>query len=461
MQETVETESLKLQEDFIVEFIKCCLTSEKIMEICCLHMKYQYLNTTAQKRVVKYIVDFYNLNKKLPSIGLIGQAFPEDRNVLQLLLRIKECKVEEIKDDIVTGFEKFIKESRFVLLYDKMAELYNTGKKEEAVQYALSETSEIHEFSLKQGYFPTVFEDFDQRTVSRLEAQHNEETSTVRKDRLVWGIKEIDKSTGGARRKTLGAFMARSGGGKSTVMRWVGLSNARLGYKVVHFSAEGSEDEVMDAYDAAWTSLKLEDISYGDIPTEKSERIKNVRRAVLENGGEIYVYAVDSFDGLTLLDCNRILENLTSTVGPIDMIIWDYLELFSKTPNQTVSSEGMERKRREDVANTMVNLCVRYNAFGLTATQANDIPFEKWNNPDWCMKRNEISEFKGMVKPLAYFFTVNATVDEREDNVARIYYDKLRHSKGEGTVIGICQSLDNGRFYDSQATSVKFPVPLT
>lgn len=448
-----ETQQQKLNSDFVIELLKACLVSDKILEICKKHLKYQFLETESQKKVLKYIFESHDTVGKAPTVGMIGQSFLSDKDVMSLLVQIKKVNITDIKDEILKHFEQYIKNSRFIILHSKVVDIYNEGKKEEAIEYLAKESQEINEFSLKQSYHTTVFKDYFRRQDDR---ERSKENQLVKTDKLPFGIREIDEWTGGGKRRgTLACYMASSGGGKSTAMKWDGLTNARLGNRVVHFSQEGSEREILDGYDAAWTSISLSEISFGTLPEHKKKKILLAHSSIMANKGEIFVYASESFDSLTLSDCRDILQEIVSQYGPIDLIIWDYLELFNVRRNTSVNSEGMERKRREDVANGMVNLAVEFNAAGLTATQSTDIPPAMYNNPDFVLTRSNISEFKGMVKPLSYFLTINRTTDEITDGNCRIHADKFRHHPAKQTC-NIAQALNIGRFYDNDKTNKLF-----
>ena len=444
------SETNKLNSEFIIELLKATLVSEKILVICDKHLKYQYLETEVQKKVYKYILEYYIINKKAPSIGIIGQQFGGNKDVLGLLTQMKKADVTDIKDELIVTLEGFIKDTRSLILYETFGEMYNEGKKEEGLAYMMNESTAINNFRLKDGTFATVFGGFHKRQESRLNKDRSEEKAS---DRLVYGIRKLDEYTGGIRRGTLTGWIARSGGGKSTVMRWNGLSNARLGKRIVHFSQEGSEEEVMDAYDAGWTSIDLTNISFGLIPEAKLAGINKAWKKITEEKGEIFVFAVESFDSLSLVDCRQILHDVVDDSGPIDMIIFDYLELFQVGIGSKANTIEMVRKQREDVANGMVNLAVQFNAVSITAVQSNDITIEKYDNPEFVIQRSHISEFKGAIKPMATFISINQTSDEVEEGIARLWVDKFRHHKLMNSPVYIAQSLDIGRFYDNAKTN--------
>ena len=97
----------------------------------------------------------------------------------------------------------------------------------------------------------------------------------------------------------------------------MGLCNARLGRRVVHFQGEGTEKECLDAYDAGWTSINLHDIEFGAIPENKKMKIVKAQRDILSNGGEIYVYASESFDSMSIDGSRDILLDIVSLHGHV------------------------------------------------------------------------------------------------------------------------------------------------
>lgn len=442
----------QLTSDFLIELFKLCLTNNKVIDICKKYLKYQYIPTESEKKIFKFIIETYELSGKAPTIGMLQQAYSTQLEVITILTRMKKIVIDnEQIDDIIKTLETFIIDSKFVLLYDKLGDLYNDGKKSEAIQLLSDESKEINEFKLKDSYYSTVFKDFKNRQEDRIKNQDSRGS-----EKLTFGIHELDDWTrGGPDKGTSVLFLARSGGGKSTGLRWMGLSNARLGRRVVHFQAEGSERECLDAYDAGWTSVSMHDIEYGNLPTSKRDKILKAQRDILATGGEIYVYASETFDSMSIDDARQILLDIEGLYGEVDLVIFDYLEIFTVNGRFT-SSEASERKRREEIANKITNIAVEFNCVTATAIQANDITVDKFNNEKFHLTRSDISEFKGAVKPFSYFITFNQTNDEYDESILRLWVDKFRKYKKPNKPIYIYQSLENSRFYDSKKTLNEF-----
>jgi hypothetical protein len=442
------TES-KLSGDFVIELFKCCFNSQKIFDICKQHLKFHYMQSEAQKKVLKFIYDSHDVTGKITTVGIVGQSFSQDKEVLALLAQIKKVEIhKDAYEAILDQFEDFIKRSRFIALYSKTGELFNQGKLEEATETLAKESAEIVAFELKENYYTTIFGGFEKR----------QEKRQVAKDKVlarycVWGIHELDDITRGIEYGRSALLMARSGGGKSTAMKWIGLCNARLGKRVVHFQAEGTEEECNNAYDAAWTGSTIDEIEFGNIPSNKVTKIKKAHKDILASGGEIIVYASEQFDSLSMEECRELIIDIINIHGTIDLILFDYLPKF--TVSGEFKGEMGERRRRLAIGDKMTNIAVEFNAAVLTAVQADDVKPEFYNKVDNVMKRSNISENKSQTEPFSYFITINQTDEEYENGIARLYIDKARKCK-RGATIRIYQALDRARFYDAKKTLETF-----
>jgi replicative DNA helicase len=447
----MESNYQHINEDFLSEFLKACLTSKSILEIGIKHLQYHYIISEAHKKIFEKVVQVYQLQNTLPTIGSLSQEFVKNENVLKLLIQLKTINVADKKDILLQTFETFLKKVKFQDLYKKTGILYNEGHQDKAIDLLYKESVKIANFTIKDQYYTTVFSSFQQRQIER-QSKERERTGY---EKVPFSIHCLDYDTrGGMNKGTSHCLMARSGGGKSTALRWIGMSAARMGMRVVHFQGEGSEQETLDAYDAGWTGTNLEEMEFGYLDSSKIKLIEKANKDIIASGGEVFVRGIENFEELYLEDCDEILDDIEKIHGPIDLIIYDYLELW-KIRGKYYNSEAGERKRREDVANRITTTAVKRHAAALTATQANDIQPTTYNNPAFILTRSNISEYKGAIKPFSSFITLNQTDDEAENNIFRLYEDKFRKYRAKKTH-KISASLDNSRFYDSKKSLVLF-----
>lgn len=442
----------QLNGDFLVELAKSCIVSTDILAVVKPHLQYSFIPTQEYKAVFKYIFDYYGTSKKAPTIGMMSQHFTDPKSV-SLLNKIRETNVFDSKEQIVGTFEEFIKDARFMSLHQKSADLWNEGKRQDAIKILAEESKDIHAFSLKRKMHTRIFGQFDERQFKR---QSRDFSLT----KIPTGIPAFDYHThGGFDRGTGLLGLARSGGGKTTFLRSLGMNAAFRGINVLHVAAgDSTREEVEDGYDAWWTGVKTLDIRKGDIGTIDSKRIDKAKTAWLAQCGEVFVHVFEQFHTATIKDVREVFIDLSKEYD-IGLVLFDYLEKFDPGDGKKYSTndEG-GRARKSAIAEKIINMATEFKIGVATVTQANDIPFEKWNKPNFVLTRNNISNLKATIDPFAYFVTLNQTMDENDNEIMRIHEDKLRHYKifSKEATYSIVQRREVGRFIDIGETKKRF-----
>jgi replicative DNA helicase len=446
----------KLSSNYLNELAKLCLSSQDVTEIVKQHLNYSFIKGEEYKEVFKYIFDYHGIHSKIPTLGTLSQNLPQKPSLINVLNNIRETSIHDSKDQIMQSFESFIKKGRFQKLHEDVKEMYNKQEHEKAMLLLEKESKEINSFDLSTKLHSRVFADFDKR---QLERKQKDFTSTK------WpiGIPAFDFHTrGGIEQKTSLLGMARSGVGKSTLLRSIGFNIAFRGGNVVHFQAEGSKDEVQDAYDSMWTGVPTIDIKKGDLTGKDLDVIEKARRSFLAQCGEIFIIVYDQFETASIAQARQQLIDLQKTVK-INAALFDYLDLFDPGDGKRYSTNGEgERARKISVARKIVNLATELDMFTATMTQASDIEKKDWNDPNFVITRNNISNLKATVDPFAYFITLNQTEDENDKDIIRIHEDKLRHYriKSWENTYHVSQNREVGRFIDIQETNKRFWDPI-
>lgn len=437
-----------LASNFVVELLAAALEKRTVFEIVRQYLKFSYLQIESEKKLWQWVTKRYNRTGKVPTIGQIQQQFQDDENVLEKLEEISDVEIDEQggHEMIVDTFEKFIKKMKFLEANDKIADLYNQGKKEQSWDMFVKYAEDFSKFSIQSAKFETVFGDFAERQAKR------RSDDWQFRYKIPTGIDEIDYrlggDNGGPETGECVLWLGDSGAGKSQVLVSVGISAARQGFRVAHFQLEGTKEQCLNRYDAAWTGTLYQDVKLGNITAKKMEVTKRIIKKLRKS--DIIVSSEETFNAKTLPDIRREVKEMEKTYGKIDVIIIDYLELLEVGDGHNYTPHE-ERFRQAKLAKGMKMLAMEFNAVVHTATQSSSIGEEQKNDPEFVITRAQLSEDKGKIRPFDIFITINQTRDESKEEIMRLHTDKLRDYKN-GDPIHICNNFAYARFYDRKRT---------
>lgn len=437
-----------LASNFVVELLAAALEKRTVFEIVRQYLKFSYLQIESEKKLWQWVTKRYDRTGKVPTIGQIQQQFQDDENVLEKLEEISDVEIDEQggHEMIVDTFEKFIKKMKFLEANDKIADLYNQGKKEQSWDMFVKYAEDFSKFSIQSAKFETVFGDFAERQAKRKSDEWQF------RYKIPTGIDEIDYrlggENGGPETGECVLWLGDSGAGKSQVLVSVGISAARQGFRVAHFQLEGTKEQCLNRYDAAWTGTLYQDVKLGNITSKKMEVTKRIIKKLRKS--DIIVSSEETFNAKTLPDIRREVKEMEKTYGKIDVIIIDYLELLEVGDGHNYTPHE-ERFRQAKLAKGMKMLAMEFNAVVHTATQSSSIGEEQKNDPEFVITRAQLSEDKGKIRPFDIFITINQTRDESKEEIMRLHTDKLRDYKN-GDPIHICNNFAYARFYDRKRT---------
>lgn len=439
-----------LATNFVTELLAISLNKRTIFEMVRQYMKFSYFQVESEKKLWQWVTARYDRTGRIPTIGQIQQQFSEDESVLEKVEEISDVEIDEenVGNEavIIDTFERFIKKMKFLEANDKITDFYNQGKKDQAWDMFVKYAEEFSQFSIQDAKFETVFGDFAQRQAQRQSEDYN------KRFKIPTGIDEIDYrlggETGGPETGECVLWLGDSGAGKSQVLVHCGVAAARQGHRVAHFQLEGTKEQCLNRYDAAWTGTLYSDVKLGNIPAKKMDISKRIVKKLKRS--DIYVSSEETFNAKTLVDVRRELKEMEKMYGKIDVIVIDYLELLEVGDGHNYSPSE-ERFRQAKLAKGMKMLAMEFNAVVHTATQSSNIPEECKNDPEFVITRAQLNEDKGKCRPMDIFITINQTRDEKKEEVMRLYTDKIRDYKS-GDVIKIANNFAYSRFYDRKRT---------
>ena len=439
-----------LASNFVTELLAIALSKRTIFDIVRQYMKFSYFQIESEKKLWQWVTNRYDKTGRIPTIGQIQQQFSEDESVLEKVSEISDVEIDEenvgSEEVILDTFERFIKKMKFLEANDKITDYYNQGKKDQAWDMFVKYADEFSKFSIQDAKFETVFGDFAKRQAQRQSEDYNF------RFKIPTGIDEVDYrlggETGGPETGECVLWLGDSGAGKSQVLVHCGVSAARQGHRVAHFQLEGTKEQCLNRYDAAWTGTLYSEVKLGNIPAKKMEVSKRIINKLKRS--DIIVSSEETFNAKTLVDVRRELKEMEKSYGKIDVIIIDYLELLEVGDGHNYSPSE-ERFRQAKLAKGMKMLAMEFNAVVHTATQSSNIPEECKNDPEFVITRAQLSEDKGKIRPFDIFITINQTRDEMKEEIMRLHTDKLRDYKN-GDPIHICNNFAYARFYDRKRT---------
>lgn len=432
-----------LANSFIKELLSAAMDNRNVFDIIIQHMKFQYLQTDAEKTIWKALTKYYKKYKKAPTYGILYQQIADNLEATELLETIEDIKETEDIDALLDNFQEYLRQMMFLDANERIVETFNRGNKEDSYKLFTEMAAQMQQLSIQGSAFERVFEDFPDRHRRRTLGEGN------LRFRIPTGIDELDYrmggSNGGVESGEAALLLGASGAGKSQALIHLGLTASRLGYNVAHFQLEGTRDQCLQRYDAAWTGVLAQEIRNGTIDEKRMNKLKRIIQS--KNRRDIYIQAKEEYGGMSILDVRKACKELQKQIGEINLIIIDYLELLTPGDGLTYSPDN-ERHRQTKISRALKEIAMEFNAALWTATQSNDVAREIQNDAKFVLSRNNLSEDKGKIRPFDIFITLNQTDDERRDNVMRLWCDKLRDHKNIPKPIYIVNNFNYSRFYD-------------
>lgn len=440
----------KLNPGFMAEIFKLMFSDEVIMRIASEYLKYELIpkEWVGYKFILREAIIQYTEKNKLPSIGVICQKLCDEDAVQLAAKEIKKAALID-REIAIDQLQSFVKETEFELLSRKVHDLYEEGKKEEAIRVNAEESQRILEMSFrsKSGGFQSVFGGFHERMVER---RMEGDAASEKPVKVPFGVDRLDDvSFGGMEIGDTSLWIARSGVGKSSILKWHGYSAAIRGVPVLHIQLEGGIKACMQIYDQLWSAQSYSDIKSGNISSKDRKKIEQAIKEVKELSSDIEVYGFKKFGQASMSDVRQLCYDYFNAHGKFPgLVILDSLDLVKTGISKKIDSDPDHKKEKlQTCAQLLKNLADEIGAPIITATQTSDVPFEVWNNPDKVIDRSYTEGDKTLVKPFSFVFTLNMTIEEKANATARIYVDKLRDYKESQEVITIATNYDKRRFY--------------
>jgi len=437
----------KLSGDFVIQLFATIMERRELFDVVTNYLKYSWLQKETEKKFWQYSVKQFQLKHQAPSWAVIRQYFIDDEEVLELIGEIRNAEIIEGEtESILRAFEEYVRKMKFLEANDNIATTYNNGKRDEAYNQFVKYAEEFANFSIMGKRFETVFGDFEKRQTERTFADYSF------RYKVPTGIEELDYrlggQNGGVETGEYCLWLGDSGVGKSQCLIHLGITAARQGFKVAHIQLEGTKEQCLNRYDAAWTGTLYSDVKLGTIQDRKIEIYQKVLKKLRKS--DVVVYSEETFNALTIPALRQVLKDMEKIHGKLSVVIIDYLELLEPGDGHNYSPSE-ERFRQSKLSKAMKSIAMEMNVVVHAATQSNNVPVDLRNDPTFVITRDNLNEDKGKLRPTDLFITINQTFDEMKEEMMRLHTDKLREYK-RGEPILICNNLAYSRFYDRKKT---------
>lgn len=443
----------KISKNFLAELFKKMFISKEIMNIVYEFVDFKVIPTSeiGYKVILKESKKIFKEGDLLPSLGVISQRYCDNEDVMLTVEQIKNA--DEVENELlVTQLEHFIRKNGMLLLAQEVVALWNDSKFDDAIELQMKRTEEIHNFSLRKesGKFISVFSGFSE-TRSELSKEEKEYP------KLPFGIDSLDNEYGGREVGDIELWIMRSGIGKSTVLRWLGFSAAINGFPVLHIQAEEDKHKIRVKYTQMFTNKSYPDLKKGDFTDKEIQSINAFVKDMSDYGADIDLYSFKKFGEATVVDVRNLIIEYGKIHGYYPrLVVIDSLDLIYTGFNKAADQDTKPKARLQLVAQRLKNIAEEFQLNISTATQAGDVPFEHWNDPEKVIDRSHTEGDRTLVKPFSWVLTGNQTLSEKQSSTFRIYKDKVRDYSNDKPVFLIKSKYEVGRFYDRTATFEAF-----
>lgn len=445
---------MKLNPNFMAELFKLMYHDINIMQICYGHLTYELIpkEWPGYKFLLKEAIEQFGRRNTVPSLGAASQKYDNVAAVQKAVKEIKDAAFAD-KELMIDQLEVYIRDTEFQLLNKKIYDLYDAGKKEEAIKLSYEESKRILQTSLREtgGNFIKIFKGFKERQQQKRRESENAVVAT----KVPFGIDRLDELCGGGVDvEDTVLWIMRSGVGKSTVLRYCGYNAAVEGLPVLHIQLEEGKEACADKYDRMWTNQSYPDIKKGFLKEEDREQIEATIKNMTEFGFDIDVYGFKTFGEASVHDVRNIVIEYEKINGHFPkLLLVDSIDLLKTGEDREMDNNPKNIKYKlQKCAQRLKDMAVEFKMVVMTAAQTGDVPFEVWNNEDKVIDRSHTEGDKTLVKPFSFVFTGNITIQEKKENKARIYVDKLRDYTNNGEIIPIITDFSRGRFYNRKKT---------
>lgn len=321
---------------------------------------------------------------------------------------------------------EFIRDRHFVQACNQVTAMHGRGQQTEARELMIAKMAQLASLSMARRDRTFFFEDLDARQRQRI-ASRDDPFSAI-----TTGLPTLDRMLSGPTAKVvgmrkgwLGLWQAYPKGGKSTVLVRHGVAAVRAMARVLHIVAEGKREETEDRYEANFLQVDSQQVRSGQIP---KDRLEAIEREYAELRGRLvlrgYTLEENSWE-ISTSDVVRELQFLKTAHDFVpDVIIVDYADLLTGRDKSYRSATERQSAVYRDLK-TLAQSDPGYVIW--TASQPQRAEADADIKPH-LIKSGMIADAVNKIRIADFLGSVNSTLTERDQKLARLYFELCRHA---------------------------------
>lgn len=327
--------------------------------------------------------------------------------------QVKEPPVLAEREYLISHLTDFIRHRAFLTVIQNSPDLILAQDYDALVSRIMDANVQGLDI-LDVGY--DYFDDLEDRLTRRISREAKRKVST--------GVPSLDELLyGGLSNKQVGLIVGATGRGKSLFLQWLARAAILCGKKVVYYTFELSDEDIMARFDSMFSHVKVHELPHktADVMNEigvlKSTYGTGVFRVKEYPQGKITVPVLESH-----------LQQLASQGFVPDVICIDYLDLLKSVQNYSNKWDNLE-----DITIALGALAKSLDTRIWTATQMNRAGLGSQN-------RNEGVDESMIAGAVSKLYNVDVAVlmeqspSDREDELMKLQVSKNRNGPAGRTV---------------------------
>lgn len=310
---------------------------------------------------------------------------------------------------------EFVRQALFAEAHQASAALFNAGRRAEAYDTMARAQERIVDVGFSKEARVWLFDELQERQLSRLRKQ-----ADAGQQAFMTGIRGLDECTdGGVQHGQVWSVFAYAKRCKSTWLTNQGFHGTRVHRRpTLHIILEGREEEQSARYDSCFSTEQYAAVRRGDMDWQLYQHLAAEYAALR---GLMVVRALTDWD-TSILDVQKELHYLKSRQFVPELLVLDYADLGrardrvdSETQHQLAFSRDLKR-----LVNNTGMAC-------WTAWQAQRPP-KGAHTKEHVLTSSDVADSYAKVRIVDSFGSLNATDDEMEQGLMRVYWEGHRSS---------------------------------